>query len=147
MRVDVTSTQTPTSPVAWLEKALKSIPFPEKEAYLIAVKEAPRLVQLESDPELFLEREDGDADKAAIRLSLYWTTRKETFGERAYLPMTITGDGAMDAFDIEVVRSGFFAPLPDAAEGVQVFCFYRSRLDGKRSVSIQSRKRCFYFFR
>jgi hypothetical protein len=143
--VDVTSTSTPTS-IAWLEKALQSIPFPQKEAYLIALKEAPRLVQLESDPELFLEREDGDVDKAAVRLSLYWTTRKETFGERAYLPMTITGDGAMDAFDIEVVQSGFFAPLPDAAEGVQVFCFCRSRLNGKRSVSIESRKRCFFYF-
>jgi hypothetical protein len=143
--IDTTSTSTSAS-VAWLEKALKNIPFPEKEAYLIAFKEAPRLVQLESNPELFLQREDGDGYAAAVRLSLYWTTRKDTFGERAYLPMTITGEGAMDAFDIEVVRSGFFAPLPDAAEGVQVFCFHRSRLNGKRSVSIQSRKRCFFYF-
>lgn len=143
--VGLPSTSVSTS-VAWLEKALKNMPFSEKEAYLVAFKEVPHLIQLESDPQLFLQREDGDVDAAAVRLALYWTTRKETFGERAYLPMTITGDGAMDAFDIEVVRSGFFAPLPDTVDGVQVFCFHRSRLNGKRSVSIQSRKRCFFYF-
>jgi hypothetical protein len=53
---------------------------------------------------------------------------RETFGERAIYPLTITETVPWTPLDIEVVRSGFFAPLPDAAEGVQVFCFYRSRL-------------------
>jgi hypothetical protein len=54
------------------QKALKSIPF-RKGGLSYCCKASPS-VQLESDPELFLEREDGDVDKAANLIVLYWTT-------------------------------------------------------------------------
>jgi hypothetical protein len=130
----------------WLKDALESVPVSEKEEFVCAMNTSPHLVPLESNPAHFLVREDGNANKAATRLALYWKSRKKTFGERAFLPMTLTGDGAMDASDIELARTGFFVPLLPDKEGSEVYVFDRSRLSSmKRSATMESRLRVFFY--
>ena len=54
-------------------------------AYIEALEKAPHLITEESDPILFLRREDGNIEAASRRLLLYWTYRRQLLGaEKAY---------------------------------------------------------------
>jgi hypothetical protein len=76
-----------------------------------AVQTAPHLIMTESDPRKFLECEQRDPSKAALRLVMYWKNRKEVFEERAFLPMHHTGLGTLDDSDIELLHTGAIALL------------------------------------
>jgi hypothetical protein len=56
-----------------LEEALNVIPTEDKEAYLQACQIAPHFIETESNPILFLRREEHDLQAAAQRLVAYWT--------------------------------------------------------------------------
>lgn len=110
---------------AALQQIRESLTFLEDvdaSALLDALEKVPYLVDLESDPLKFLQREGYDTPKAAKRLCLYWQFRKEIFGDRAFLPMTLCGDGAMDQADIDAFREGHQIPLPMTADGYSVVC-------------------------
>ena len=98
-------------------EAMASIPDEDKAAYVEAVRQTPNLVEAESNPDLYLEYDSYDPWKAALRVANYWKTRVEIFGDRAFLPLTITGDGAMSSEDIKVLRTGFFMVLPNDKQG------------------------------
>lgn len=98
-----------------LEEAMDVLPDEDKAAYLAAVQYCSYLVHTESDPTKFLRYEKYNAWAAAKRLASYWTFRVQVFGSRAFLPMTLTGNGALTPDDVEVfrTRNGVFFPPKD----------------------------------
>lgn len=101
-----------------LKEALEQLPQEMKAALVEAVRKCPDLVATESDPILFLRREEFNVWAAAFRLALYWKMRKECFGERAFLAITVTdGTCALSAEDISLLRTGFRVVLPDDQQG------------------------------
>jgi hypothetical protein len=131
--------------IVQMQEALELIP--EKEAYLEAQRRVPFLVATESPPLRFLRHEDFDPSAAAKRLVYYWQQRKEIFGKRAFLPIDLTGNGALDAEDIIVVNTKFVALLPPDQDNRA--CFYYDRLPMKDGslYSNESRSRAiFYWF-
>jgi hypothetical protein len=133
---------------ARLEEALDLIPDEDKSAYLEARERAPHLVELESDPRRYLRNDGMDPWAAAKHLVLYWEKRKEIFGDKAFLPMTLDGRGALSSKCIELIKCGFFAILPNDKKGRVVMMHNRLFLN-ERLVShgAQERIRCgFYVF-
>lgn len=98
-------------------EAMASIPHGDRVAHGEAMERAPRLVDVESNPDHYLELAEFDPWKAAARVAAYWKARVEIFGGRAFLPMTISGEGAMLREDIELLQSGFLMVLPNDKQG------------------------------
>jgi len=90
----------------------EDFPPDDKEAYLEAVDRAPYLINSESDPQLFLKAEYGSVCTAVERFVNYWEIRRWLFGDRAWLPMTATGNGALSPLDVDLLESGFCTILP-----------------------------------
>lgn len=108
--------------------ALSLLPNERRAAYENAQKADPRIVEAETPVTRFLAFKQNDPWAAADALAEYWNRRTELFGERAFLPMTATGNGALNAKDLNVLSSGGFYELPPDVEGRPVLCFDRSRL-------------------
>jgi hypothetical protein len=99
---------------------------PDIAAYLEVLQKAPHLIQAESDPRLFLRRENGDAVAASRRLINYWAKRLKIFGaERAYLPLRF--GGALGQEELESLQTGAFVRLPCDRRGRDVYCIDLSR--------------------
>lgn len=113
--------------VAQLEAALAGIEEIEKTDYVEALKVAPQLVKTESDPERFLRFTNFNAAAAAQSLVNYWKRRRDTFQERAFLPLSITGYGALSQEAIQIYKSGLAVHLPNDAQGCAVVCFDPTR--------------------
>jgi hypothetical protein len=114
----------------------------EKEDYVKAFEVAPELVLTESDPLRFLRFTNFNAAAAAQRLVLYWKRRREVFGDRAFLPLTLTGDGALSDSDIDLIKSGTGVFLPNDADGCTVVCFDLSK---RSDDSLERRLRCAFY--
>jgi hypothetical protein len=102
---------------AQFHEAMGGIADDDKAAYAEAARRAPNLVEAESNPDRYLEYDKYDPWKAARRVANYWKTRVEIFGDRAFLPLTLTGDGTMSAEDVKLLRTGFFMVLPNDKQG------------------------------
>lgn len=89
-----------------LKEVLEFISPDRKAAYLQALNECPHLVQTESDPLKFLRFEKYNSWSASERLVTYWRKRKEWFGDRAFLPMDLSGNGALSEEDVNYIASG-----------------------------------------
>jgi hypothetical protein len=74
---------------------IRRLSHAEKAAYLEAMNQAPHLVRDESKVTWFLEFAGNDVLAAARQLAAYWALRRQLFGERAFLPMAQTGEGAL----------------------------------------------------
>jgi hypothetical protein len=98
-----------------------------------AVMTAPQLVAAESDPRKFLECEQRDLSKAALRLCMYWKNRKEVFGDRTFLPMNQTGLGTLDDSDIELLHTGAVVPIANDNLGRPVLACDISRYHPEHS--------------
>jgi len=127
-----------------LQVAGDLLPYNEKAAYLDARERVPDLVDQESDPEAFLDCESCNVEKAAQHLVAYWNKRKQIFGARAFLPMTQTGEGALNRGDLKVLASYYFGQLPSDRVGRTVLCYDGSKL-GKCSQDSRLRV-AFYLF-
>ena len=77
-------------------KAINDFPDEEKEAYLQAQKQCLELFANECNPLKFLVYNRLDIWKTARQILVYWTNRKNLFKERAHLPMSMTGSGALN---------------------------------------------------
>jgi len=86
-----------------LEKMMESLGGTKPSLREARVR-APALFSTESDPIRFLQVANHDAIEALNRLETYWIRRKEIFGDRAYLPMVQTGQGALTPLEIQVLR-------------------------------------------
>lgn len=83
-----------------------------------AVEAVPELVVEESPAIDVLDTEGGNIPAAALRLALYWKTRRVVFGEERWLlPLTITVHGALDAEDLAFMLSGVFDFVPLTTPG------------------------------
>ena len=87
---------------------------------------APALVERETRAADFLRAEDFHTLRASFRLAMYWKTRKEIFGERWLLPMSMTGAGTLTPDQVELLRTGFMS-MP-SSEDQAVFINDESRL-------------------
>mmetsp|Transcript_20348 Transcript_20348/g.56179 ORF Transcript_20348/g.56179 Transcript_20348/m.56179 type:complete len:425 (+) Transcript_20348:75-1349(+) len=104
-----------------VKEVIEQLPLEVKTAYLQAIEKAPDLVRNESDPMQFLRRCDYDIWAAAQRLCRYWQERLDIFGpDRAFLPLDLTGNGALEQNDILSLQAGFPALLPKTKLGQQV---------------------------
>jgi hypothetical protein len=110
-----------------LDEAIAMMESYEKEEYLMALEVAPRLVLLESDPARFLRYTNFNVAAAAQTLVLYWKRQREVFGGQAFLPLTLTGNGALSSKDIEFIKTGSVVFLPNDADGRTVVCVDGSR--------------------
>jgi len=96
--------------LAQLDYLIRRLPQGERAAYLEATTKAPTLVTDECRPAWFCAQ--GDLRAAARQLAAYWTLRKRLFGDRAFLPMAQTGEGALGRKELTLLNSGFFTVLP-----------------------------------
>jgi len=114
------------------DEAMAVLPHETTAAYVEAVRVAPHLVEAESNPDIYLAFHNGDPWKAALCVATHWKMRAEIFGgennakgdsnknsesNRAYRPMTLTGDGAMSPDDVKVFKTGFLMVLPSDRHG------------------------------
>jgi hypothetical protein len=81
--------------------------------------------------------------RPARKLVLYWKWRREVFGDRAFVPLTLTGNDALSNEDIEFFKTGSVVFLPNDADGGTVVC-----VDGSRRLdhSLEMRLRCFFYY-
>lgn len=122
-----------------LEDAIKLIPQDAKAAYLEALECAPNLVATESDPMRFLHFEKFNAWAAARRLVTYWSSRVAIFGgEKAFLPLDLTGKGALDEEDLVFLNSGCVVTLPNDSKNRSVICIdISNKIDGAADMCIR----------
>lgn len=128
--------------LAQLQGALLLIRDDEKIDLVEALTQVPGLVETESSPFKFLRRHGFEANVAARSLVTYWRYRREIFGERAFLPMTLAGNGAMSDADISAFCKGYLIPLPRDVNGRSVVFTDKARL---RSILPVTRRRCFFY--
>lgn len=114
-------------------KALREIPQSEKSSFLEALESAPDLLHRETHPRIFLQFEANDPLAAARRFVSHWQTRQRLFGDRAFLPMNTTGDGALSSDDIELLSSTYITLLEKDNVGRDVI-FYTPELAGAEST-------------
>ena len=125
--------------------AMRQLPDAARSAYLEALASAPSVVERESNKNVFLRACDFDVVAAAHKLATYWTKRKELFGSRAFLPLTLSGEDALTQDDIVLLHSGSIAVLPDDVNGNGVVCLDRSRLLEGQNTNRQSRLRGVFY--
>jgi hypothetical protein len=133
-------TKTPIEYLKELKSALDTIPDEMKPAYLEARKRCPELVDRESAPLLFLQRERGNPWTAALRLIYYWKYRALIFGSKAFVPLL----HSLDADDITALRSGHIVVLPPKRNGTVVICNDMTRL-GSLQLSTRTQNRYLFF--
>jgi hypothetical protein len=125
--------------IAQLQTVIGTMAAYEKEDYLEAVQVVPHLVLTESDPLRFLRFTNFEKSAAAKGLVTYWKRRREIFGDRAFLPVTITGDGALSSDDIAFIKTGMSVILPNDSEGRSVVCVDTSRrLEHSRELRLRA---------
>jgi len=111
-----------------LQQALQDMPSREREDYARATQICPDLVQSESDPILFLRCENFNGKAAAMRLTHYWKIRSLIFQDRAFLPLTQTGNDALIEEDTALLRDGLIQILPSDPMGRGVIYFRRDTI-------------------
>lgn len=126
--------------VNYIPSGIDLLPEDIKGDYLIANQKVPDLVQNETDPIKFLQREDWDPWASARRVCAYWTYRRSLFGdERWLLPLDLSGKGAMREPEIRVLRCGALA-LATAQDGTQLLIVNLKRIKGE--TDFETRGRC-----
>jgi hypothetical protein len=84
----------------------------------------------------------NDALAAARRLANYWKKRKEIFQERAFLPIDLSGNGALTLDDVRILKTGYTVNLPRDNKGRSVIYIDISK---KRPETIPSTRIMFFF--
>ena len=124
-----------------------AIPRQDAAAYLQAMAVDADLVHTGTDPLQFVRRCDFDLWTAAKRLCLYWTERLALFGpDRAFLPLTLTGTGALTEQDLLTLHPGFPALLPESAHHKQkTLLFDRRKWIPSQDSSTENKLRCLFY--
>ena len=120
------------------------LPFHQSQAYLQALAKDPELIRIETDPLQFVRFCNFDLWAGAQRLCRYWTERLKLFGpQRAFLPLTLTGTGALTPEDVVSIQAGYPAILPDTSNGQK--CIWIDRRNWIPTASFESRLRSWFF--
>ena len=115
--------------IADLEKTLAALPTNARTgAYKKAKNEHADIFEKETNPRFFLQRNQYKSVEAANQLVDHWQKRVELFGDKAYLPLTQTGEGALGRNEMSVLASGPFLVLENDDNGRAVLCY-----DGSKS--------------
>ena len=136
-------TEVSKSKIEDMRNALSGIPNEYKVAYLEALNKAPDLAEQETVWESYLRFTNGDATRAAGMFAKYWEVRKELFGNRAFLPLNQTFEGALERKDVTVLQTGYFMQLPCTESGESVLYCDGTKL--QKSSSSLSRARCKFY--
>lgn len=110
-----------------VREEIRNLSVFDKAAYFEALDKCPKLLEIESPENSFLAVEDGNVEKAALRLARYWKVRKELFTERAFLPMDQSGKGALDDKCLDMLATGYLLPMKCDALSCPLFAFDPSR--------------------
>lgn len=104
------------------DRALEDLPSDERVEALAATAMCPDLVEAETNPTMFLIRENFDPQKAAKRFAEYWDFRVDLLGDdKAFLPITLSEGGAFheDEELLEMMRESptYRVVLPEDSQG------------------------------
>ena len=127
-----------------MEQALKNMSAEETGSLRAARREVPDLFAVESPPLRFLRAVDFDPLKAAKRLADYWARRCKLFGARAFLPLHLSENSALDRTAVRVIKRGEIALLPDDNSGRPVIFFSRD-LDYGKTGLFDARLQAFFY--
>ena len=128
----------------YVESTIRSMPREETDAYMQALKKCPEVVSTETDSLQFVRYCNYDVTMGAKRLCLYWTERRRLFGEkRAFLPLVLTGTGALSNDDVLTLHAGFPAILPKVRSGQNCVLFDRRK--GIPGMSMENHLRCLFY--
>ena len=126
-----------------LEEAVLMLPQEERNDYCRAKQEKPHLIERESNPIWFLKFEKYNTWSAAKRLCFYWHERVRLFRDRGFLPLTMTGDGALNRTDIAIFKRGASVFLPNDSAGRSVMLHDATRRKKRDPDSV---KRLYFYF-
>ena len=116
------------------------MPMDRKSAYMQALARSPDLVSTETDSLQFVRYSNYSVPDGAERLVLYWEERRKLFGdERAFLPLTLTGMGALTSDDAWSLKAGYPALLPTSTSGLQVMLCDQRQVLQNSSTDVQVR--------
>ena len=118
-----------------LQDAVDMLPEEERAALKEAQLKTPELVQKESNPLRFLRFHSFNSWAAAKRLASYWKHRRDIFGDRAFLPLDLSEQGAMPPEDIQTFQYGAYMFLPNDSAGKTVLYIDRSKLLEDHTIS------------
>ena len=128
------------------EDVIACLPQHLTGAYREAMRRAPDLVRTETDPLQFIRYCNYNMVEGAKRLCSYWTERLALFGpQRAFLPLTLTGTGALTPEDLISLRAGFPVLLPLTAHSSKQFCLLLDRRKRVAGTSFEQIFRCFFY--
>lgn len=119
--------------------AIEIIPEDKKTSFLKAMDRCPDVLEGECDLNRFLRCLDCDFWKAAESVVNYWELREELFGERAFLPLTQTSEGALSTEDVMALQTGSFALLRKTPSGEGVMFVDRTRFLPKSTTEAKLR--------
>ncbi|KAL7573598.1 hypothetical protein ACA910_008732 [Epithemia clementina (nom. ined.)] len=121
-----------------------TVPDGQSKAYLDAFSTDPTLVHIETDPAMFVRSCSYNLDAGAQRLCQHWTERVKLFGpERAFLPLTLTGTGALTNDDVQTVLAGYPVLIPDAISGQK--CILADPRKWITSATTESKLRAWFY--
>jgi len=125
-----------------MDEALSHIPNNMKAAYMEALQKCPRLVNAESDLQSFLRRDNFNPWAAALRLVMYWRTRKRLFGDNAFRSVT----SSLDDNDLALLRSGALTLVPEKSGGNFIVRYDPSRLASlpPSGCTVEAHMRCWF---
>jgi hypothetical protein len=78
---------------------------------------------------------------AARRMANYWRKRKQVFKERTFLPIYLSGNGALTSDDVQALKTGYCVNLPRDQKNRSVIYIDTSK---RRADSISSRRVIFF---
>ncbi|KAL7580632.1 hypothetical protein ACA910_002148 [Epithemia clementina (nom. ined.)] len=130
-----------------VQRVIECLPQEQSQAYHQAIEKDALLVQTETDPVQFVRYCEYDVYAGAKRLCHYWNERLSLFGpERAFLPLVLTGTGALTTEDLLPLRAGFPSLLPDTTTGRS--CIFFDRRNLVPNVKTENLLRsCFFAFK
>ncbi|KAL7575190.1 hypothetical protein ACA910_018678 [Epithemia clementina (nom. ined.)] len=130
---------------SYVHNAILCLPVDESRAYRAAMAFDAELVQTETDPIRFVRYCQYDVLAGARRLCAYWTERLDLFGpERAFLPLTLTGTGALTPQDLVSLRAGYPTLLPNNTKTGQS-CMMFDRRCRVPNMPRESVLRCLFY--
>ena len=121
------------------------IALEDSAAYLEATTVNADVVQTETDPIQFVRHCNYDLWAGAKRLCLYWKMRKRLFGKRAFLPMVLTGAGALTEQDLYTLKASFPALLPESPTHPKSLLLDRRRCIPDHESSTENKLRCLFY--
>lgn len=88
-------------------KAIACFHKDERIGFEVARRQAAHLIEIESDPLVYLRATNNDVARAARCLAVFWKMRRELFNDRFDRPMSMAGGGALCDDDIATMRTGW----------------------------------------